>query len=262
MSLYIKEEPEFLNQCLKSLKEQVLQADEIVLILDGPITSDLNSTIIKWQENLPIKIFPQEKNLGLGMALNIGLKLCRNEIIFRMDTDDICSPNRFKNQIDYLSSHPEVDVLSCSIKEFNSTPGDLDQVRKVPKKENVSKYISIRNPINHMSVVYKKSKILSVGSYKHLEFMEDYYLWLRCHASGHIIDNNDDVLVYARIGNGMLERRTGGKYIISEWRLFKHKMHLLPTESKLKLITIFLLRSITRVLPKHLLNFVYKRSRN
>lgn len=262
MSLYTKEQPEFLHQCLESIKAQSLQADEIVIVLDGPITDDLQRALNMWSNELPLNIYPQEKNQGLGKALNIGLSLCKNEIVFRMDTDDICIKNRFLRQIEYLNKNPDVDILSCNIEEFLLIPKDLKRLRKVPYRDGISKHIAFKNPINHMGVVYKKSKIISSGGYQHLESMEDYYLWLRCYKEGLILDNINETLIYARIGNGMLERRKGKNYIISEWKLHQHKIRLLPNENKIKLISILTLRLIPRLMPKTFLNSLYKLNRS
>jgi glycosyltransferase involved in cell wall biosynthesis len=261
MSLYIREQANFLDQCLRSLKDQTLQADEIIIVLDGPITDELNCVLKKWNKHIPLKIFPQKKNQGLGKALNIGLRECKHELIFRMDTDDICTADRFEKQYKYLKEHPEVDILSCSIEEFNSEPNDLKQIRKPPIKEKIARYIAIKNPVNHMGVVYKKSKILLSGSYQDLESMEDYYLWLRCFANNQTIDNIQDVLVHARVGNGMLERRSGRSYANSEWILHKYKIKLLSSENKTKLWLIFILRFTSRLLPRSILKALYVTTR-
>ncbi|ELK0490891.1 glycosyltransferase, partial [Escherichia coli] len=99
MSLYIKEKPEYLHECLKSLYEQTKQADEIVLVYDGPITNELDKVVNYWLNSLPIKIIKLSKNVGLGQALNKGLAQCENDYVARMDTDDICHPKRFEIQI-------------------------------------------------------------------------------------------------------------------------------------------------------------------
>lgn len=262
MSLYMKEQPEFLNQCLESLFNQSLQANEIVIILDGPITKKLQETLDKFKKRLPLVILPQEKNQGLGIALNIGLKACSNEYVFRMDTDDICTQNRFEVQLKYLIENPKIDILSCTIEEFNKTPGDLNQFRTVPTHENIENHIALKNPINHMGVVYKRGKIINIESYQPLESMEDYSLWLRSYSSGLYIDNIKECLIHARIGNGMLERRKGINYIKSEWLLHRLKLKSLKGHNKFKLLLIFILRASTRITPKTFIDKLYKMNRS
>lgn len=261
MSLYIKEEPSYLNQCLESIYLQSLQAEEIIIVLDGPITNELNKVIKIWSSKLPITTVTLKNNLGLGRALSIGLENCKNDIVFRMDTDDICNKNRFETQIQYLKKHSDVDILGCHIEEFSSKPNDIRRIRNTPKKVNHNKDILIRNPINHMGVVYKKSKIMKAGSYQPLESMEDYYLWLRAYSLGFKIHNCSEVLVHARIGNGMLERRKGLKYISSEWKLHKIKRSLFPETPKSYLLLIFISRATLRFFPTALLKSLYSLTR-
>lgn len=261
MSLYIKEQPSFLDQCLESLFNQSLQADEIIIVLDGPITKELKETINNWNAKLPLKLLPQKLNQGLGVALNIGLKACIHEYVFRMDTDDICSQDRFEQQLNYLIDNPKVDILSCTIEEFDKAPGDLRQFRKAPTHKDIGSYIALKNPINHMGVVYKRDKIINIESYQPLESMEDYSLWLRSYASGLYIDNIKECLIHARIGNGMLERRKGINYIKSEWLLHQLKLKSLRGHNKFKLLLIFILRASIRITPRTFIAKLYKMNR-
>lgn len=262
MSLYIKEQPAFLDQCLESLFNQSLQADEVVIVLDGPITQEHKKTLKKWEDKLPLILLPQEYNQGLGIALNIGLKACSNEVVFRMDTDDICTQDRFEQQLNYLIDNPKIDILSCTIEEFDKAPGDLRQFRKAPTHKDIESYIALKNPINHMGVVYKKSKIINIESYQPLEYMEDYSLWLRSYDSGLYIDNINECLIHARIGNGMLERRKGINYIKSEWLLHQLKLKSLRGHNKFKLLLIFILRASIRITPKTFIAKLYKMNRS
>lgn len=262
MSLYIKEQPEYLNECLESLFRQSLQANEVIIVLDGPITQSLKAVLENWKNQLPLKLLPQKLNQGLGTALKIGLEACKHEIVFRMDTDDICTRDRFEKQLNYLIDNPKIDILSCTIEEFDKVPGDLKQFRKAPAHKQIGSYIALKNPINHMGVAYKRSKIIDIDSYQALESMEDYSLWLRSYANGLYMDNLQEQLIYARIGNGMLERRKGINYIKSEWLLHQLKLKSLRDHSKFKLLLIFILRASIRITPKTFIAKLYKVNRS
>src|SRR5690554_1680010 len=113
MSIYAKENPEFLDLSLNSIYEgQSLKPTEIILIKDGPLTSELDQVIASYQEKLPavLKVFPLEKNVGLGKALNYGLEKCTYELVARMDTDDIALSNRFELQVKFMEQNPDIDV--------------------------------------------------------------------------------------------------------------------------------------------------------
>lgn len=261
MSLYIKENASYLNDCLKSLENQTMPANEIVIVLDGPISIELENVLFKWEQQLPIKKIPLEKNIGLGRALNIGLKHCSNEWVFRMDTDDICLPSRFEDQVEYIQKHPETVLLGGQIKEFSTTPTEDMFTREVPIGfKKIYNYAIKKNPFNHVTVAYKKSNILQLGGYQHHLFMEDYNLWLRVLANHKKVENLPNTLVLVRAGDAMLSRRRGKIYIKSEWEMFKLKKSL-GYHGWTKGILLFVARAIPRILPPQLLTKIYRLQR-
>ena len=97
MSVYKNESPDFLAQALKSVVTNTVHPAEIVMVKDGPLTDELEEVLSKFQLQYPIfKFVVHEKNTGLGIALRDGLLACSHELVARMDTDDICMPNRFE----------------------------------------------------------------------------------------------------------------------------------------------------------------------
>lgn len=259
MSLYDKEHPNNLDICFSSISEQSIPCDEIILILDGTINQNLHKVIEKWKEVLPLDIIQLPTNSGLGRALNIGIKHCKNEWIFRMDTDDICLPDRFEKQIIFIKNNPDIDIFSGSIIEFEKNhlnPNDT-KIKNLPTAhEDIIKFSKYRSPFNHMCVAYKKSVIESVGNYQHHPWMEDYNLWIRVLAAGYKSANLSDNLLYARAGKAMLSRRQGWDYVKSEWKLLKLKRQLNFQFFPLSIL-IFIARSIPRLLPIKILEFIY-----
>ena len=260
MSLYYKEEPEFLNDCLESLSEQSLKAAEIIIVYDGPIPNSLNDVVKKWSLLLPILIYPLKKNIGLGAALNYGLSKCKYDIIARMDTDDICVTDRFKIQFERFSD-PELAICGSHINEVDPITLEVLSKRKVSLEHfDIFNQLIWRNPFNHMSVMYRRDVILSVGSYADLPWMEDWYLWLRLLSSGHKSTNIDSSLVLARTGKAMIQRRSGFQYVKSEWLMTKHKVRIGKFNPVLCFFS-FIQRSLPRLLPTFLLSPLYMLSR-
>lgn len=227
MSVYFKENPVFFDEALKSnLVEQTRIPDEMILVCDGVLTEQLDEVIEKYRKQFPaiLKVYRLKKNKGLGNALNFGLKKCSYEWIARSDSDDICSKNRFEVQIDYLNKHPDIYIVGSYIDEFVK-----DYTMPIYKKtvplvhEKIYEYAKFRNPINHMTVVFNKKRVIEVGSYQHLPYVEDYYLWIRAICNGVRVANIDQYLVHARIGNGMIERRGNREYIRS-WKVLNEYM--------------------------------------
>ncbi len=256
MSLYFKEKPEYLTECFESLKNQTVQADEIVVVFDGAITPELEQVVQNFAEILPLNIVRLEQNQGLGKALNHGLTHCRNEWVFRMDTDDICIPERFEKQVTFIEQNPDTIIFGGQIAEFGSDINDIVSYRRVPTETKaIVEFTQKRCPFNHMTVAYQKSAVLECGGYQDLQ--EDYYLWIKLVALGKKVANLPEVLVYARVGNGMVGRRRGIAQAKAEWRLFKLK-HQVGMQNIVSGFITFTMRVIPRLLPTTLLTHFYK----
>ena len=127
-----------------------------------------------------------------------------------------------------------------------------------PTEHNdIVNYAKKRNPINHMTVAFKKEAVLAVGGYQHHLFMEDYNLWIRMISSGYKVANLPDILVKVRAGNSMVTRRKGLKYIKSEYKLANLKIKT-NLDNSFSAYSIFLLRSIPGMLPTSFLSKIYK----
>lgn len=225
MSVYYKENPEYLKMAFDSIINQTLMPNEIILVEDGPLTDELNLLIKKYQRKYKIlKVVKLEKNMGLGSALNVGLNECSNNIVFRMDTDDVCRKDRFELQIKYMLEHPDIDVLGTEIYEFKENIYENLRKKSMPTGNEINNYIKKRNPINHMSVCFKKNVIIKSGGYMPMLYLEDYFLWVRVLKNGYKIENMKEPLVYARIGNGFEKRRGNKKQIIGWKKLQKYML--------------------------------------
>ena len=257
MSLYNKEDPRFLDECLSSLSSQILKATEIIVVYDGFINQELDAVIKKYSTSLPIEVVKIEKNVGLGEALNYGLRFCNYELVARMDTDDICLNDRFIKQIPEIANS-DIDILGSSVTEFD---GSKRRNKDVPESyESIVSACIYKNPINHMSVVFKKEKILNIGSYMHHLYMEDYNLWLRAIENKLIIKNLKERLLLVRVNPNMVKRRRGLEYIKSEIQLFKlkHRMRIYPLAN---LLYYSMVRIGTRLLPWRILSLIYNLDR-
>lgn len=215
MSVYIKEKSDYLSRCLDSVLGNTVVPDEIVIVKDGPISAELEETLSKYisqNENL-YKIVPLETNVGLGLALAEGLMHCTNEIVARMDTDDLAAPNRFELQLAEFESNPELDICGGQIIEFEDVPENPIAQRRVPTEhDEIIEFQKLRCAFNHMTVMFKKSKVLEAGNYQHCPLMEDDWLWARMMLSGARCKNVDEYLCQVRTNRNMIARRGGIKY--------------------------------------------------
>ena len=169
MSVYYKENADYLMQSLDSVFSQTIRASQIVLVEDGPLTPVLDTLIRDYCDKYPeLEIVPLKENKGLGLALAEGIKHCRNEIVARMDTDDIARQDRFELQLKEFEKNQKLDICGSHVKEFEDNIDNVVTQRMVPLTDAECKeYQKRRDAFNHMTVMYKKSAVLAAGSYQH-----------------------------------------------------------------------------------------------
>lgn len=219
-SVYRNDKTEFVRGALDSmLVNQSVKPSEIVLVQDGPVPDNLSSLLSEYESDYPevMHIIRLEKNGGLGNALKLGVENANNAIIARMDSDDICLPDRFEKQLAYLEAHPECDIVGGQMTEFIDTPDNVVGRREVPlTNEEIYDYMKSRCALNHVTVMFRKESVLKAGNYQDWFWNEDYYLWVRMMMAGCKFANIPDVAVNVRSGSDQYARRGGKKYFDSE----------------------------------------------
>ena len=218
MSVYYKENPEWFKTSIESMINQTVPTNDFVLIEDGELTEQLNEIVSEYSKKYPdiFRVVKLEKNVGLGPALAIGVKECKNELIARMDSDDISIKNRCEKQLKKFQDNPELDICGSSIAEFTGSIDNVRAYRVLPESnDEIQKYARRRNPFGHPSIMFKKSKVLEAGNYRSYYLCEDYDMWVRMIEHGAKCYNFQEPLVYMRIGEDFYKRRGGIKYLKS-----------------------------------------------
>lgn len=261
MSVYYKENPIYLKEAIESIYDkQILKPTEIVLVEDGKLTEELYQEIKRQKKKLKdiLKIVRLEKNSGLGKALNIGVLNCTNELIARMDSDDISCSERFLKQVECFKDNKNIDIVGSNISEFINNINNIVGVRTVYEKDiDIKKDMKKRCSLNHVTVMFKKSKILEVGNYLEWFYNEDYYLWLRLLKNNAVFENISESLVFVRVGMEMYERRGGVKYFKSEVNIQKYMLENKMITQIEYFRNIFIRFVIQILLPNRLRKFIY-----
>lgn len=234
---------------INSLINSDFSPDELVLVVDGPVSHEMSSALEQLELNGSIKLVPLVFNQGLGKALSCGLCVCSNDIVVRFDTDDLNLDNRLFDIASRFASNPDLDIVGSAILEF--LPSDQIFVncrfKRVPLADNEIKFaLSYKNPINHPSVAFRKSSILSIGSYEHIPFFEDYFLWLKARKARLKFANISSPLVMMR-RPPLSSRRSGLGYALHEFSFYKKAISLRLLSPLF--IFIFMLRILSRFLP-------------
>lgn len=210
MSVYSKEKPEHLTASIESMMRQTVVTNDFVVVCDGPLTDELDLILETFEKDYPgvFQLIRLPENVGIGAAANIGLRYCRNELIAKMDADDISVPDRCEKQIRRFEEDPSLSVIGGYIAEFEEDPEKPFAIRAVPTdNEEIRRFARRRQPFNNMTVMYRRSAVQAVGGYRDLHRSEDYDLYLRLLHNGYIAGNLSDILVNARVDKGSLGRR-------------------------------------------------------
>lgn len=210
LSIYKNEKAESVIASLKSILNQSLVPNEIILVEDGPLTEELYDVIDEFNGKYP-DIFNNIKlkeNVGLGLALNEGLKASSNELVARMDTDDIAKYTRFEKQVKVFKENPRFSIVGSNVDEFTDNTNKIISQRVVPEHHaDLVEFAKRRNPFNHPSVMYKKSDVLAVGGYQDYRRSQDYDLFVRMLNNGYIGYNIQEPLLFFRADLDNLGRR-------------------------------------------------------
>lgn len=262
MALYDGETPENLQLAIDSMLAQTLQADEIIVVNDGTLTPELDSVLSDYKAiNSSITIIENDTKIGVAAAWNAGVQHAQTAYVARMDSDDICVPERLEIQKSFIDENPEVDVLGGYISEFNNVEdaGNVDcMVRQVPlSTDQIAEALTTRNPMNHVTVVFKKSVWEKVGGYEFVKNHVDWWFWARLLNNSAVFRNIPKILVYVRQDDRQIRRRGGFEYFLTEI----HFNNLLRKQNGLSIFKVFknlAIRLPFRVMPFQLRSRLYK----
>lgn len=209
-SVYYKEKPEYLRLAIDSMLNQTVVTNDYVIVKDGPLTNELDKVLDEYKKKYDcFHVVALENNSGLGAALNYGLSRCKNELVARMDTDDISMPERCEQQIELFRINEKLSIVGTAIYEFSGDENNLTSVKKMPlTTADIKKYATRRNPFNHPTVMYKKSAVLGVGGYPEGQRGEDFALFTKMIFTGAEGANIEDALLKYRADDNQYMRRS------------------------------------------------------
>lgn len=225
MSVYVKEKAEFLRAAMDSMWNQTIPTNDFVLVCDGALNAELDAVIAEMEKEHSgvLRVVRFGENGGLGNALKAGVKHCRNELIARMDSDDISRPYRCERQLEVFQKDESISICSGIVEEFSASTDTIKGKRILPERHGeIAVFARKRNPFNHPCVMFRKSAVEAAGGYQEFYLLEDYYLWIRMLQKGFIGYNLREPLLWMRAGSELYRRRAGWKYAKSQTALFKY----------------------------------------
>lgn len=260
MSVYNKEKPVYLKTSIQSMLNQTVLTNDFVIVCDGPLTGEVDEVVRDFEKKYPdmIHVVRLKKNVGLGRALNAGLRHCKNELVARMDSDDVSLPQRCEEELRIFEAM-DLDIVGGTVQEFEKSTENITSNRVLPENtEDIFKFSKKRNPFNHPAVMFRKSKVEEAGGYREFPYFEDYDLWVRMLKNGAKGYNIKQPVMYMRAGSGMYARRGGIGYVKCIWR-FKRHLRRIGYTSRLEFLSSTVPHMIVGIMPNGLRELVYKK---
>ena len=195
---------EYLKKALDSVLSQTFDDFEVVIINDGSVDDSKTVLYDYAKRDKRIKVIENEQNLGLPRSLNKGIERCSGEYIARMDTDDICYPDRLEKQVAYMDAHPKCIVSGAWADVFCEDENNI--VKKwTPKMCSQDEYrirlmFSSAPLIIHPTAIFRR-KLINISNLRYPEeqkykYAEDYKMWTQCSSCGEVRILEDTVIKY------------------------------------------------------------------
>lgn len=262
MTMYKKDVPAYAKLAIDSMLNQTVITDDFVLVCDGPLTEELNELLGEYSRKYPFfNVVKLPQNIGLGAALRKGVILCKNELIARMDDDDIARPQRCELELLEFEKRHDLDICGSFMNEFESNPTEIIRIKEVPvSQEEILSFSRRRNPFNHSTVMFKKESILSVGNYSPMRTNQDVDLWVRALNQGLVGTNIPEALVNFRFDSKTYQRRKDWKNVklmIEVWSSFRKNRYC----SLLDYMYVVLMQMSAYILPSKCLEWAYNHLR-
>lgn len=213
MPLWYREKLEYLEVALKSMLQQTIKPNEIVLIKDHPISDDMQRLLqgISEKTNIEINVYENYdlNGRGLSSVLAYGVLKCKNSLVARMDSDDISYKDRCEAELHEFANNHNLSLLGGWADEFIIDPTKIETVHIVPSDIiGIKRRMKYTNPFNHPTVMFRREVVINCGNYNaNVRKNEDYELWYRIISKGYICKNLSRSLLLFRRGNSFICRR-------------------------------------------------------
>jgi len=256
MSVYAGNDAAELKRVLVSAVGQDYPSVELVLVIDGPVPDELRQAINEVQRgtNVPICVIALGRNRGLGPALNAAISAAKGEFLARADADDYSMPDRVRVQAEYLTAHPEVDVVGCLMEEVFED-GSANYTRMPANHEACVAEFVRRDPIHHPTAVFRRRFFEKAGLYSG-EKCDDSALWLAGIKAGCRFANVDMVLYRTFLDRKFFSRRKNLRWI---WWVFENRLRIIrELDYGIKGYFWAIFRVAVMLLPRPLLQRAYR----
>lgn len=224
MCVYGGDNPSYFDQALESVFDQTRQPNEVILVVDGPVTDEIDHVIEKYKVRYDsFYVHRLKENQGHGIARKFGFEKCQYDYVAISDADDINMKNRFEIQMEYFDKEPELGAVSSGCIHFQEDISHIINEELMPQTDaEIKKAMKTRCPMCQASAILNRKAVMEVGGYQDWYMAEDYHLWIRMMLNGARFANVPLSLLYVRTTMKQMERRGGLRYFNSIRKLNKY----------------------------------------
>lgn len=217
----------YLEESMASILSQTYGNMEVIAIDDG--SSDASGKILKKYKDRRVRIVTHAKNRGLVRTLNEGVEKARGKYIVRMDPDDVAEKNRIQKQVEYMETHPEIDILGSWITVF----GVHNYLWNVHKShEYIEAKLLFENSLPHPALILRKNSLTSSGLRYEEGYAgaEDYMLWSKLAEKGLRFANLQESLLKYRtherqVGMALRKKQQDSSWLIRKYNIERLGIH-------------------------------------
>ncbi|EOA3302952.1 glycosyltransferase [Yersinia enterocolitica] len=261
LSVYKKDKALPVYWAIQSLLNQTHRELLIFIRLDGEVDDNVGLLLAYLRKKFnKIIISENDSNRGLSYSLNqlLGIIVTQYpdiQFIARMDADDVSHSDRVRQQVNFLTTHTDIDVLGTACKEF----GIYNKIIiKDQYDSTIKKHILKMTPFIHPSVMFRVNIFMDGNRYpQDTVLCEDLAFWLNLSLRNYKFHNLPEVLLFYRINNTTLSRRTGLKKAFSELKL--RTTYLRTMRKHIPSNSIYILGHFAiRIMPVYIVRMIYR----
>lgn len=245
-----------INDSLNSLKKEIDLITKVIIICDGENSFFKNLKEYK-KINEKILIIYIKKNVGPGIARNIGATFSKSENLLFLDAGDICINNRVNFQIKALKKNY---VSVGAINEKNSI--GVNRLKFSCKSYSLARsFLPYKNPFNNVTIGIKRKFFNAIGGYGEARVGEDWVLSGKIIKETVKVDIKDKILVSVNIKKDFISRREG-RVVYGEIKKSLEKLYSLGIIKLHELMISKAIQKVSRIyLSKIFLKLIYKLNR-
>ena len=195
----------YIEDAIKSIFYQTITDWELIIIDDN--SNDGTYEYLKTLDDNRIRLYRNNKNMHNSFTINRGIKLAIGKYIAKMDSDDICYPTRFENQLDYLHKHPEVDVLSCGLLKIDSDGFIIAKTIFPVEHKDIINYFSLSKNLIFGPDIYLtdgslfgKTEWFKKWQYNNMKYSQDFNLYFRARHTSVYANVPAILYIYRKVG--------------------------------------------------------------